>query len=76
MPFVMRVAYSKIKDVTTSYSTQPFFASRQTIQSALTDKVSSAITAATNGAVALMNLQLRQIALEDSVSLIENYKIV
>ncbi len=63
----MRIAYSKIKDVATTFSSQSFFEDRTAIQSAMFDKVSAALSSSTNGAIELMNLQLRQIALDPTV---------
>jgi len=65
-PFIMRIAYSRIKDVTTGFSTQPFFEARSTIQQAMFNKVSTDLSTLTNGSIEVMNLQLREISLEPS----------
>lgn len=72
-PFLMRVAYSAIKDATTAYSSDIFFQQRYTIESALVSKLSGALLNSTNGAVQLMNFQLRHIDLESSVSIFYDF---
>ena len=66
-PFIVRVAYSKIKDVTTTFSSNSFFETRSAVQSAMFTKLSAALSTVTNGALELMNLQLRRVALEPTV---------
>ena len=66
-PYIVRVAYSKLKDVTTSFPSNAFFETRSAIQSAMFTKLSATLSAVTNGALELMNLQLRKVALEPTV---------
>ncbi len=56
-----------MKVVSTLFPSTTFFEQRAVIQAAAFERVSLELSIKTNGAVELMNLQLRKITLEDSV---------
>ena len=67
LPFIYRIAYSRIKDTTVLFQSHQFYDQRTVVQAAIYDKLSSALTDYTNGAVVLMNLQMSSVALDTTV---------